>query len=581
MPRARRPLLAPALSLLFAGACSDDAPADGGDASSSGDESPGPSTGDDPTDTSGPPADDSSTTASEDVTGSSGDTDTSSTTDPSDTSGTTGDTDGETQPPLELLVNALDDDGLYRFYHWRTTDEGTEGPTQIVPSDDAHWTSAELFADRRLVYRTQVGNSDHDLHLGDLDDPDSLVQLDVDPMTTGELGWIVPIADDALLIHAYDQDELYRIDFPGGVAQPPTLVAAADGSMFSADAVVDPTGRWVAVPVPSIAGEFDVSVARIDAPDPAGAIPVTALAPGEDAQPIAIDDVGENLFLQHAGGTSTSIEHVDLRADLPGRTTDVHTLTPTQYVQRYVPRSGGVGMSYEVRDLGQMPPRLEVWLARVDDGEPLPPVSLVGETESVGWQNWSPDGRWLDVDATIDGVVRQFLVRVVDGQEPVAFEVATDVELLVFSPDSAYAYLYTYVGGVSELARVDTSGDEPGDVEVVVQMTDRIVPGYPEDFTANGKTMLIGGGANDETSQMLVDVGGPLPAVPVVANGPLPAGMWAQFGQFSPDDAYVIYIERDGVFSPKRLMVADRSRPGTATAVMDAIGSWIAVPQAR
>lgn len=517
--------------------------------------------------TAGPQSGTSSTgdeSSSGDATSGSSSTSSSSGDDSSDSSSSG----GEVVEGLELLVSARDAGGYSKFFYYRRSDEGVDGPRQIVPSDESFWSLPEVF-DRRVVYHVNR-EDDHDLVLGWVDSDDDQQQLDVAPIPAGSITWPTRVPDaEAILFASRENDTAYRVDFAGGEVSAPVVVGPHDASSVSYQMLVDATARWTALST----GD-DVALARVDVPDPDGRVVVNAASPTTSAHALGFGPDGASFWFGVYLDQLVSLHHVDVRDEVPGEAQSVHPpLGPDERFASFELLRGSDGVVYDTEnedsDLETM------WFVDVVDGEPSEPEIVLDDIWWIASVVASPDGRWIAFEAEAPAVNQRYVVDLRGASEPVAYVLELpNIVHMEFAPDSQSVWVHHG----ETVSRVTIGDDGLGEPETLTMSDDDVLVGLPGQVTSDGLTMLLDGAAGGLPVQVIIDLGGALPATPVVLSRPTPAGEWAQFGELLPDDEHVLYIERRDIFGPERLLLADLANPGAAEVVMDTMEYWVAIP---
>jgi hypothetical protein len=550
------------VAVVVAVGCGDSSPADGTDgASESGstaDPQPGTSsTGEEPS-TGEPTTGASSSTSSSSSSGDGG----------SDSSSSGGEVVGD----LELLVSARDAGGYAKFFYYGRSDDGVDGPRQVVPSDESHWTVPEVF-DRRVVYFVQR-EGDEDLVLGSVDSDADQQQLDADPIPAGDLTWPTPVPDaEAIVFASREDDTAYRVDFAGGEVSAPVVVGPHDASAASYRVLVDATARWTALSI-----DDDVALARIDVPDPDGRVVVNDASASASAEALGFGPDGASLWFAVYEDFLVGLHHVDVRDEVPGAAQSIHPpLGPDERFTDLDLLSGSDGIVYrtenEDTELDTM------WFVDVVDGEPSEPEIVLDDIWWIAPVAASADGRWIAFEAEAPALNQRYVVDLRGASEPVAhvLELA-NISHMEFAPDAQSVWVYHGTPVANTVSRVAIGDDGLGEPETLAVSSDEILVALPGQVTSDGLTMLLQGAADGLPAQVIVDLGGALPGTPVVLSRPTPAGEWAQFGEILPDDEHVLYIERRDIFGPERLLLAELANPGMAEVVMDSMQYWRLIP---
>ncbi|HWB82424.1 MAG TPA: hypothetical protein VG755_45995 [Nannocystaceae bacterium] len=538
-------------------ACGDDAPAQpdtaGSETSSGGESSTSvPPVGTDTTtgDDLPPPGSDSSTTMMDDV----------------------GSETGEpAQPEVELLVLASDAGGHLKYFYYRRSADDTEGPVMIVPPDDSSWDAAVQVPGRRVVYRVDTDDATQ-LVLGSIEDEDHMQVLSVPPVPTDGSSWLMPIPDAEAGIFASPADDtIYRVDFPDGIPSAPVVVGTEAINSYPLPPEIDALGRWT--PLSRVTGAAtDVVLARVDVPDPDAPIPVTAVEAMQTAWSLGFNRAGTSFFVAVADDIAArEIRHLDVGPDDPGMSTLIHPpLAPNESLRQIMIAEAGHGILYVVEDTDTE--MSTMWWVDVVAGVPTDPVAVIEGISYVGYEWWSADGRWLTLELDTDDGAARHLLDVTGGAQPAVYQLDTaQYDTVQFSPDSTWMFVTRSTPEGGTLSRVPLGATGPGREEIVATSTPELMVGYVDDVSSDGQRLLIDGGSGETPLQLLIDLSQPLPATPVVVNRTLAPGDWAQFGEFSPDDQYVLYIERNDIFGPERLMIVPIDDPGNAEIVKENI----------
>jgi hypothetical protein len=469
---------------------------------------------------------------------------------------------------VELLIPAYDAGGNLKYFHYRRDEAGSEGPLQIVPPDGAIYDAATLVPGRRVVFRSNDDGM-QELVVGAIDNDDHLHTLTIDPIPTNGLSWLTAIPGaDAGIFNSGGDGRVYRVDFPDGMPSAPVVVGTGVNDFYPLPPDLDALGRWT--PLPRVTGTTsDVVLARVDAPDPDAPIPVTAVAPMQEAWPRGFNNDGSSLFVG-IGEDSRWIEvrHVDLAPNTPGLSTSIHApLAASEHIVDAWLTPPGRGILYVVEDEDTTISTL--WWVGIVDGVPTDPLPLL-DGSNFGLQWWSEDGRWVRFRTETTEATQWWLCDTTGGDEATVYPLdAGEYDPMTFSPDGKWIYVASATADGSVLARIALGDRGPGQPGTIAIGTAELAVGGVEDVGADGQRLLVEGGDQGTPLQLLLDLSGPLPATPVVVNRPLAAGDWAQFGKFSPDGSYVVYIERNDVFALERVLVVPTDDPGNAEVVME------------
>lgn len=481
------------------------------------------------------------------------------------------DTGEPASPEVELLVLANDAGGYRKYFYYRRTAEESEGPVSVVPPDASSWDAGILVPGRRIVYRVDTEDATQ-LVLGSIEDDDHMQVLSVPPVPTSGLSWWMPLPGvEAGIFASGADDTIYRVDFADGMPSAPVVVGTDAINPYPQPPQIDALGRWT--PLSRVTGAAtDVFLARVDVPDPDAPIPVTAVGAMQTAWSLGFNGAGTSFFVGVGDDAGTrEIRHLDVGPDDPGMSTVITPpLGPSESLVQVLLAEAGRGILYVIEDTDTSTSTM--WWVDVVAGVPTDPVVVIEGISEVGYEWWSDDGRWLTLELQIDDVVARHLLDVTGGAQPAVYQLDTEYyDTVQFSPDSAWVFITRNTPEGGQLSRAPLGVDGPGPEEIVATSTPELAVGYVDDFSSDGARLLIGGGSGDTPLQLLIDLSQPLPATPVVVNRTLAPGDWAQFGQFSPDDQYVLYIERNDVFGPERLMIVPTDDPGNAEVVKENI----------
>lgn len=508
--------------------------------------------------------------------------DSSSSESESSSSSSSGGETGEVIFGVELLISRVDAGGYVKAFYYRRDDDGTvEGPLQITPPDASHWEIHQLVPGRRVVYRTTHVGGD-DIVLGAIANDNELVTLDTAPVGEGSLSMPMRVPGaEAVLFADLDNRTVYRVDFADGLAQPPALIDDDGWLIDSSPIAIDALGRWAVLTAAPLGDySFDLALARVDLPDPDGTTRITELVAGQDPGAVALTADADSLFfVVHTDGAPSELRHVDLRDDVIADGTSVDTPAAVDSVIQDVFATGqGGGALYSVVEYASF--ASELWFTHAEDGIVAAPTLVLGGVSGTYWWMWSsPDGRWKNFHVQVEGVERSYLLDTGDGTSATLYPLAADEPgVAMFAPDSQSMFLQHLARGANVVSRVALADDGPGVLEPIAIDGGDVLVDAPEGVTIDGSMLLLDGAAAGQPAQLLVDLTQVLPSVPTVLSAPVAPGYWAQFGELCSDSRHVGYIERNDVFGPERLMLADVQQPGTAAAVMDDIRGWYDVP---
>ncbi len=558
-----RPLSILALALPIA--CSDP-PTPATDGSSSGSDSGEPSPTSDDAASGSSAADDTTTTSS-----SSGDESSSS-----------GETGESLHPDVELVVGAITAGGWTQYFYYAALgDGGTVGPIQITEPGDITWDVVAMVPGRRAAYRGHRVDGGDEIVLGAVDSDEMQVALDVPPVGTGDLGFPTPVPGgvEAVVFGEQETATIFRVDFPGGAPQAPVAVMRGVRNAEELAPLVDPTGRWLVDHVEAVEpGAIDLAVARLDVPDADGMVRLTSATGDAFGGGEVFTGDGNGLFYTYRDGTGMNeLRHVDLRDDTPGDTDVVEVWTDES--ADYAFAAGDAGLVYSVAASGVWESSL--WSTHAsDDGSVAPPTLLLDEVEGTYWWMWtSADGRWMAFHVQVGGVERAYVLDVDDLAAPELHELELEAPgVAMFSRDSQWLFFAHDEPGGGSISRYPLEGGL-GARELVAANDGVVQIGELRGITSDASTLLTSGYADDAPSQLVFDLGGPFPTQPTILNAPPPRDYWAQFGDVLRDDRHVAYIERNDVFGPERMMLADLDHPGEAIEVMSNTRGWIEVPR--
>jgi Tol biopolymer transport system component len=178
---------------------------------------------------------------------------------------------------------------------------------------------------------------------------------------------------------------------------------------------------------------------------------------------------------------------------------------------------------------------------------------------------WSPDGSRFVVEVNYGrGPSGLVMVSVVDGEPGavVPIDPLPSSRRERFAPDGSWIYFEHGEGDTRALVRVALTDDGWDDWQVVATDDVRDI----EDLDADGSTLLYS--VRSGPTMLAVDVSGAVPAAPVELGGPLPANIWNETGQLTPDGRFALLQQEVGDFGPYRLVLVDLAAPETSEEIM-------------
>lgn len=479
---------------------------------------------------------------------------------------------------LSDAIVLLDLDGAFApgsVHRLRVTPDGVEPLTLVSPDDTTTWRSFHELPDHSLVLESTDDTGTH-FWVSSVDDPIPVPVPLSDGFDDGEYRAFSTVPDRNAILFWDEPTATFTLgDFTGGTPQTDIVAVGADmgpGSGLFSTRWMDPLGRYVVyAPTPDVADSSLLARASLLDPNPA-TVELFGVPPlGAQAACWGFTPDGDGIFMT----SDDELYHVDFSEDVAAVPLPMHAGEEYEDVQPATSRRGVTasrnGSFY--------------WLGIGDDGMPQAPVHLfdvgIGDLAEVVW---SPDGRWagfnwrqtrfLPDDGYKVGVVHFSEQGIPGPMQELAVEADIPGGFGIFgihfdelSPGHFYTWTIAFEQDHGEIVRYTLDDAGIGPAQTVLSNSAVGVPKHIYDISHDGWVLARVVGPTDVLQ--MVDGSGAVPGPPVTVSAPLPDGLGAHVGRFSPDGQYVGYLEYSYGTAPNNFALVLRDDPGALVTRVD------------